>query len=436
MVHHYLNVVVLIIIGSLCTHVAAQGKAGEVCTSDPHAVLVSGHCICRENTICEGLRCSKGSHMLETEDHGKMVTEKVHAYVPSLCPDCACKTVLPKGMSLSSSPTPPQTLTPSEPHSPTNFSCQALTSSARDGPYTMEQAKLTTVHVLVANEGVIPLLHNLICSMRRLNIDKFVVLGMDNKTCASLASLGLIRPPNSQCFEYRDRMIELMKLHEPETFKQEAKVLENITEFKAAANWATAPHKIMINTKLYAALDVLQCNFGIFLTDADVVFLEDPFEPFAKVLRENPTVETIFQDDTTNQFDLSLNSGFFLWLPTKRNKQFALDVVKYPVFWWIDQARVNNVLAKNYSKHNSWHRLPPRPFPNGNYVNQMIRFGETFPVRPDSKVFGGVVKVIVAHVNWSESFVAKLKMLRATGLWLVGSDTETCYQGDLPAPKQ
>ena len=30
----------------------------------------------------------------------------------------------------------------------------------------------------------------------------------------------------------------------------------------------------MINTKLYAALDALECQLGVFVTDADIVFLE------------------------------------------------------------------------------------------------------------------------------------------------------------------
>lgn len=189
-----------------------------------------------------------------------------------------------------------------------------------------------------------PLVENLICSMKRINLTKVAILAMDQYGCDQLIEHGFVDSanPNVVCIRYDERMIETMKKLEPDTFKHESKHLDN--SMHNASDWATPIHKIMINSKLYAgisssfpllptfkssvgcnllrtwliicihlladiALDTLQCNLGVFVTDADIAFIEDPIKSFEKVTREDPRVQMIFQDDTTDQFDYSLNSG-------------------------------------------------------------------------------------------------------------------------------
>jgi hypothetical protein len=276
--------------------------------------------------------------------------------------------------------------------------------------------------------------------MRRLGIRHFAVLAMDSYGCSHLAKHGFIGGDDNDgaiCIEYAGRMIELMQRYEPDTFKHEVQHLNK--SMHNVSKWATPVHKIMINTKLYAALDALECQLGVFVTDADIVFLEDPMLSFAKVLQEDPRVQMVFQDDTTDQFDLSLNSGFFYMRPTTHNAKFMRAVIEVfgqdGRFWFIDQARVNVLLANgSYSGKNIWHRLPPRPFPNGAFIHQMTKRNEQFgAIKVDSKTYAGVVKIIAVHANWSDSMMAKLKMLQNTGIWLLELETETCYVGSIPS---
>lgn len=78
-----------------------------------------------------------------------------------------------------------------------------------------------------------------------------------------------------------------------------------------AVSFLTPTHVFIINAKLYAARDVLAAGFGVFLTDVDVILLQDPRPYFRDVLRTHPDVTMVFQDDTTPVVSESVRSLSF-----------------------------------------------------------------------------------------------------------------------------
>ena len=126
---------------------------------------------------------------------------------------------------------------------------------------------------------------------------------------------------------------------------QDGKVSEKVGSPEAGV-WNEAQHVYLINAKLYAARDVLAAGFGVFLTDIDVVLLQDPRPYFRGVLDANPDVTMVFQDDTQPQMKLSLNSGFFYYKACTQNIILASAFITRLEWWQIDQTRINVVLNR------------------------------------------------------------------------------------------
>lgn len=94
----------------------------------------------------------------------------------------------------------------------------------------------------------------------------------------------------------------------------------NSTRFSDIDNtffgWGSVEHKFLINSKLYALRDILDCGADAFITDTDIGFRQDPRPSFAI---HGPEGDIIAQNDTNNAYQLRLNSGFMYWKNTKQN---------------------------------------------------------------------------------------------------------------------
>lgn len=313
--------------------------------------------------------------------------------------------------------------------------CEEVSLSARDGI-----DGVSSVHVVIANRGQILLLENMLCSMRRVGMRSLAVLAMDAETCPYLLARGFLADARVTCVEYLCRMIELMKMLEPRSYsdfqahvdKFSNRSKQETPSLRSAAKIGTYDHKFLVNAKLYAAMDVLNCGVGAFVTDVDVVFLKDPFPEFRSLFQKKQSLTMIFQDERNfNSVELSLNTGFFYMLPGEHNINFMRASIQVPPWWWVDQVRINTLLAwSNYSSPGCWHRLDTDTYPNGAFMNRWAIDGKRWDVNLDPRLSN----IVAAHVNWNTQLSDKLKVLSQTGLWLL-LDTEECWTGLLPAPE-
>ena len=78
-----------------------------------------------------------------------------------------------------------------------------------------------TVHVVIANRGVAPLISNMICGLLKLGKPHVAILAMDNATCPYLESHPLSKHEGGViCIPYLDRMLKDMGELEPLSIKQ------------------------------------------------------------------------------------------------------------------------------------------------------------------------------------------------------------------------
>ena len=334
--------------------------------------------------------------------------------------------------------------------------CALLKSGSRAGPLSTHRS----VHVVIANNGTLPLLKNMLCSMSRLQLFSMVVLAMDDYTCPALA---LVTPAPDWaviCTSYTSRYFSLLNQHEPLAYAQQLDVGMTEQPLHHSASWGQTTHKTLINAKLYAALDTLKCGLGAFVTDVDIVFMQDPFPVFRQILSANRSLEMLFQDDTNYlAYQLSLNTGFFYLVPSQGNVNFMKSVITLPVFWHIDQARINELLSLNkYAHPASWHRLDQARFPNGFVLRVMAKNGgvrrapppasnqvvptyahssnatksnafdlsssvqghegkENVPIPTSSPSPSDPAAVVAAHANWTADLQAKIDLLKEAKVW-------------------
>ena len=140
-------------------------------------------------------------------------------------------------------------------------------------------------------------------------------------------------------------------------------------------------------------------------------------------------------------------------------------VIIVPLFWHIDQARINTLLASNkYASRASWHRLDRERFPNGMILRNMVKTGgvriaslasasiHVVPAyarsnvtqsnagltsrSPSSSLQAGEdvivnkpeiptslpsswdpAAVVAAHANWTPNLQAKIALLKEAKVW-------------------
>jgi hypothetical protein len=252
------------------------------------------------------------------------------------------------------------------------------------------------VHAFVVNSGHLPLLQNALVSIQKLPTPwKSLVFALDSEVCRGLCHKKSPPKFNTVCIEYGPRMLKQMRNDEPRSYEEYLEASTKETSLNETARWATYMHKVLINSKLYALREILQCGLDVFLTDADTFFLQDPRPYF--VAGEN----VIAQNDTNpGNYKLNMNSGFMYWRHTAVNVNLSRAVIKDMEWWQIDQKRVNDLL---------WHQginvtiLPTREFPNGHSLSKLKTLNDT----------------VAVHANWNDHFDDKKQVLEKHGLWLM-----------------
>lgn len=94
---------------------------------------------------------------------------------------------------------------------------------------------------------------------------------------------------------------------------------------KTFFGWGSKKHKFLINSKLYALLDILECGADAFITDTDIGFRKDPRGYFDVA---GPSGDIIAQNDTNlENYELDINSGFMYWKRTPENLDLIKDIL-------------------------------------------------------------------------------------------------------------
>lgn len=279
-----------------------------------------------------------------------------------------------------------------------------------------------TVHVVVVNRGVMRLFENLLCSLERVFGEpaRVAVLGMDADTCPFLTRLPMFS--RSVCIPYVDRMMKQLEVFEPLSFAQAVET----GSLRESEKFGTVAHKVLINAKLYATRDVLACGFASFTTDVDVVFFKDALTYFNSAIERKPSLTMLFQKDQNEQnYQLDINSGFFITLNTPASLRFFTDCLTKTTWWHIDQSRVNAVMASgNHTDEHSWTLLPIDEFPVGDQVLEHERNGSRY----------NSSALVSGHANWSGNMGRKFHMLVTVGWWFTNFSSHQCLEKrDLPA---
>lgn len=278
-----------------------------------------------------------------------------------------------------------------------------------DGAVSQGTQGRPMIHAFVSNSGHFPFLHNVLLSMIRNGMAWTpLVLSIGEGVCPMLANVTELRG-HVLCVPYLERLFHQLQRDEPESVDQIQKKLmpHNNTSHSNSHNrfhgidntffgWGGIEHKFLINSKLYALRDILECGADAFITDTDIAFRKDP-RPFFAI--SGPEGDIIAQDDTSKAYELSINSGFMYWKNTPQNFEVIEDVIKVPPFWHIGQSRVNTRMHNHSTPHTL---LDKYRFPNGHM------FLEHFDMLTD---------IVVFHANWNDSRDKKVGMLQKAGLW-------------------
>ena len=347
-----------------------------------------------------------------------------------------------------------------------------VASKPKVGHTQLQRRKM--VHGFVSNSGHMPFLFNVLISMQKCRNITWtpVVFAMDTDVCRNLRNTSNIllatndvdstadnignpkllsddelrrKVADTICIPYLDRHLLQLARDEPESVEQiENEIKKKITDTAATTTdvnstnqerttsryestighnffgWGSVEHKFLINVKLYAIRDILNCNIDdvvdAFISDTDIGFRDDPRPYFEVVVDDDndngsgdspsevasSSGDIIAQNDTTRQYKLSLNSGFMYWRNTPANRQLIDDMITTLPFWWVDQARVNWLLHNRSTPHTL---LNSELFPNGNMMNHFW-----------DKIQD---KAVMIHANWNSKYSEKQAMLAKGRVWFL-----------------
>ena len=92
----------------------------------------------------------------------------------------------------------------------------AIKKAAISGFETNES--VLAIHTFVLNIGTIDLFENMLCSKRRVNLPSFVVFAVDPYVCERLERAGHLSDPGHVCLNYMTRMVQQIKVADPEAY--------------------------------------------------------------------------------------------------------------------------------------------------------------------------------------------------------------------------
>jgi hypothetical protein len=301
---------------------------------------------------------------------------------------------------------------------------------------------------LFSNSGFMSFLRNLICSMRRLSVNNWIVIGMDNRTCPALmGSPG--RGEQSECvFPYGEG--------------------GGVTSQTGVATYRSVAFNRMVMQRPLWVQFLLREGYTVVQCDLDIVWLRDPLPIIRNgivvnqggkaILLANESAEalrrTLATDDHLPNMVLGrrlssrpkvksdvkfrsgamvdmafqseqaygLNGGFYFARPTANTLAFFDDwlqhlhmMINSPSFE--EQHALNGAVNRirrlpNRSLH--FARFAEREFPNG-------KLWWSYPMEVDKRTS------YLVHVNWVKQ--QKRSRMMRDGLWFLDATDKNCADG-------
>jgi len=284
---------------------------------------------------------------------------------------------------------------------------------------------------LFSNRGFMSFLRNLICSMRRLRVNNWLVIAMDNETCPALMGKPGRGEQSACVYPYAEA--------------------GGVTSQQGVATYRSVAFNRMVMQRPLWVQFLLREGHGVVQCDLDIVWLRDPqplFRTGVVVGRPNMSPSLIPQADAQamkarqtdeqsagrhrlifyqREMDMALqseqayglNGGFYYAKPTANTFAFFDDwllhlqtMMNLPTFE--EQHALNgavNRIRKLPNRSFFYARFPEREFPNG-------KMWWSYPMEIDKRT------TYVVHVNWVKQ-QKKTRMLRDS-LWFLDPTDSRC----------
>ncbi len=205
-----------------------------------------------------------------------------------------------------------------------------------------ELTNRTYIQTFVTNSGHLPFLHNALLSMRKSELFwNPLVLAIGTDVCPTIETFSGVG--SVVCVPYLDRLLHQLQRDEPQSLEQiKAELLHKYNNTISSSlfdhieqnvfGWGNGvEYKFLINAKLYALRDVMECGLDAFITDTDIGFRQDP-RPYFDI--DGLEGDIIGQNDTNGEiYKVNMNSGFMYWKHTKRNLDLIDDIIKGESRW-------------------------------------------------------------------------------------------------------
>ena len=214
--------------------------------------------------------------------------------------------------------------------------------------YGLTNRTVSFIQTFVTNSGHLPFLHNALLSMRKSELFwNPLVLAIGTDVCPTIETFSGVG--TVVCVPYLDRLLHQLQRDEPQSLEQtKAELLHKYNNTLSSSQSSSSSlfdhieqnvfgwgggveYKFLINAKLYALRDVMECGPDAFITDTDIGFRQDPRPYFDIGGLEG---DIIGQNDTNGEiYKVNLNSGFMYWKRTKRNLDLIDDIIKGECRW-------------------------------------------------------------------------------------------------------
>jgi len=250
-----------------------------------------------------------------------------------------------------------------------------------------------TIVPLFANHGFGLFLRNLLCSMARLEVENWLVVSMDNRTCVDPRNLRVgMREPHACVFPYA---------HRPLTSAGGGFASYRSLEF----NRLVMQRPLWMHELLLRGYSVLQC-------DLDVVWLHDPFAAFTTPALRNS--DMLFQSEGGHGY----NGGFYFARPTNASLTLMHGwlgdlIAQSGSKGFEEQHSLGRSLTRAKRSHSniSFRKLNETEFPNGKIwwqYSQIARKSAAY----------------IIHCNWNK--YNKKTRLKRDNLWFLDDDDAFC----------
>lgn len=227
-----------------------------------------------------------------------------------------------------------------------NLKDEPFCNSIRNAVTYYELTNRTYIQTFVTNSGHLPFLHNALLSMRKSELFwNPLVLAIGTDVCPTIDTFSGVG--SVVCIPYLDRLLHQLQRDEPQSLEQiKAELLHKYNNTISSSlfdhieqnvfGWGNGvEYKFLINAKLYALRDVMECGLDAFITDTDIGFRQDPRPHFNIDGLEG---DIIGQNDTNSEiYKVNMNSGFMYWKRTKRNLDLIDDIIKGESSRWIEK---------------------------------------------------------------------------------------------------